>query len=130
MILVDTSVWIDFLRGTASPEHRSLADAFHRGEELCICGLILAETLQGTSDDDVAAVRRRLRSLTYLPMGRNSYVMAANLYRRARRRGRTIRSTIDCLIAACAIRHDVPLLQKDRDFQAIAAVSGLRLVPC
>ena len=129
MILVDTSVWIDHLRDEASPEARRLARALEDNEDLCICGLIWTEILQGIrSDRQYRQVKRSLGALIYLPLDRAGHTRAADLYRRARRHGRTIRNTADCIIAACAIAHNVPLLQKDRDFETIAAVCELRLV--
>ena len=129
MILVDTSVWIDFLRGTESAEADRLADALRADEKLCTCGIICAELLQGVrSDREYRSLRRTLRTLTYLPLEQEGHVLAADLYRRVRQTGRTVRNTTDCIIAACALIHDVPLLQRDRDFAVIASVSNLRLL--
>ncbi len=129
MILVDTSVWIDHFRGETSPEAHRLARAPEDNEDICICGLIWTEILQGIrSDRQYRQVRRSLGSLVYLPLDRSGYTLAADIYRRARREGKTIRNTADCVIAACAITHGVPLLQNDRDFETIATVSELRLV--
>ena len=128
MILVDTSVWIDHFRGVDSPEARRLSAGILASEDICICGIILTEILQGVkATSQYRNVKRRLRPLIYLPAFRSTYVRAADIYRAARRRGKAVRSTIDCLIAACAIQHDVPLLTGDRDFDAIAEVVRLRL---
>ncbi len=129
MILVDTSVWVDFFRGAGSPEADRLARAVD-DEDVCLCGLILTEVLQGIrSGREHRRVRRLLDALIYLPMERRDYVLAADLYRAARAKGKRIRNTVDCIIAACAISHNVPLLQKDKDFLALATVSKLKLVP-
>jgi predicted nucleic acid-binding protein len=66
--------------------------------------------------------------LVYLETSRDDHLHAAEIYRAARRKGRTVRNAVDCVIAACAIAYDVPLLQSDRDFQIIAGVSRLRLI--
>ena len=129
IMLVDTSVWIDYFRGKDSAEVNRLSSALSEDEDLCICGLVLTEILQGIrSATQYRRVRRMLNPLIYLPMSKQDHVAAADIYRTARAGGRTIRNSLDCLIAACAISHGVPLLQNDRDFQTIAAVSKLRFV--
>jgi hypothetical protein len=129
MILVDTSVWIDFFRGTDSPEAQRLAAAIRDGEDLALCGLILTEILQGIeSEEQARKTRKSLAALLYLPMPPRTFVMAADLFRSVRARGKTVRNSIDCLIAACAILHGVALLQRDRDFRTLAEVSRLRLL--
>jgi hypothetical protein len=129
MVLVDTSVWVDFFKGTQTSQVSTLEDLIQFEEDLCISGVILAEVLQGIqSDIDYRKTLDYFETLIYLPMDQSSFILAAALYRGARRMGLTIRSTIDCLIAACAIHHSVPLLQNDRDFQAIARCSRLKLL--
>ncbi|PYV91499.1 MAG: PIN domain nuclease [Acidobacteria bacterium] len=129
MVLVDTSVWVDFFKGTQTSQVSILEDLIQFEEDLCISGVILAEVLQGIqSDIDYRKTLDYFEALIYLPMGQSSFVLASTLHRGARRMGLTIRSTIDCLIAACAIHHSVPLLQNDRDFQAIARCSRLKLL--
>ncbi len=71
---------------------------------------------------------RTLDRLPYIPTDREAYVLAADIYRAARARGRTIRNTVDCIIAACAIVNDVALAERGRDFHTIAELSDLRLV--
>jgi hypothetical protein len=129
MILVDTSVWIDYFRGAPSPEAGRLAQSIRDEEDLCLCGLVLTEILQGIpSPEEYRRVRRCLSALLYLPTPRRAHILAADIYRAAARAGKVIRNSVDCIIAACAIVHDVPLLQKDKDFLVIAGVSRLRLV--
>ncbi len=129
MILVDTSVWIDYFRGVDSPEARRLASDIAGDEDVCICGMILTEILQGIkSESQYGTVKRSLEALLYLPISRDAYHLAADIYRAARKRGKTIRNTVDCIIAACAITNNVRLLQKDRDYLTIASVSKLKLV--
>jgi predicted nucleic acid-binding protein len=89
-----------------------------------------SEVLQGFRDERAFRVARD--SMKALPMVESPLVFdlideAIDLYRRARRRGLTVRSSVDCLIAACAIRHDLELLHRDRDFPALAKVSALRV---
>jgi predicted nucleic acid-binding protein len=129
MILVDTSVWIDFFRGIKSWETARLVGALDTNEDLAICGPVLMEIRQGiASDKGVKDIQRRLSPLIYLATLRKTYCHAADIYRAARAKGKTIRNTIDCLIAACAIEHRAGLLQRDRDFATIARISNLEIL--
>lgn len=129
MILVDMSVWIDFFRGVESREAARLANALEANEDIAICGPVLMEIRQGiASDKGVKDIERRLSPLIYLATVRKTYCHAADIYRAARAKGKTIRKPIDCLIAACAIEHRARLLQRDRDFATIAGISNLELV--
>ena len=128
MILVDTSVWVDFFRGAETRQARRLRDLLAGEAVVCTCGLIVTEVLQGVRRPaQYRRVRDSLERLLYLPTVRETYVQAAEIYRTARRRGRTLRSTVDCVIAACAIDHDVAILHRDRDYDAIAELSPLRI---
>ena len=129
MTLVDTSVWIDHFRGVESRESDRLRRLLEEEEDVCICGLILTEILQGIrSDTQCRRVEKSLSNLIYLPTTRDAYVTAAKLYRAARRSGVTIRRSLDCIIAGCAIENRVPLLHKDKDFDKIERVARLTVV--
>ncbi|HEY4563046.1 MAG TPA: PIN domain-containing protein [Thermoanaerobaculia bacterium] len=128
-VLVDTSVWVDFLNGHPSPQRQALANLFLSDHEVCTCGVVVAEVFQGLRKEEG---RERLatlfRDLAYLePAGIDLYFRAADLYRALRRRGKTIRSTINCLIAVLADEHGCSLLARDRDMDALLA-SGLLAV--
>jgi len=128
MLLVDTTVWIDFFRGDSSPHVGRLVHALARGDDVCICGVVLTEILQGIREDrDHRRVLSRLDPLLFLPMTRQTFVDAAGIYRTLRRKGVTIRRATDCLIAAVAIEHDVELLHHDRDFDPIRKHCGLKV---
>ncbi|NPV58261.1 MAG: PIN domain nuclease [Actinobacteria bacterium] len=132
MVLVDTSVWVDFLRGVDSPHRLVLRGLISAEEEVCLADIILAEVLQGIrSDRDFRAVKRNLMEFPiYSLKGVESYVSAAMLYRRCRKCGITLRGIIDCLIAQIAIEHGLVILHKDRDFERIAKVEkNLRVLP-
>ena len=130
MILVDTSVWIDFFRGTESPQAQRLEHAIRDRENLALCGIVLTETLQGIRDDaQYQRVRQHLKPLILLPMDERIFTLAADLYRELRRQGRTIRKTNDCIIAATAIAHGVPLLHNDKDFDTLSQHAPLRTLP-
>lgn len=126
MILVDTSVWIEFLRGNIQP----LQPGDFR--QFATSGPILQEVLQGLRAGTASEVfEKRIRSLPCLsdPVPLGLFLDAAEIYREGRRKGHTIRSTTDCLIAAIAIDNGVPIWHRDRDFDAIARYTPLRISP-
>ena len=98
-------------------------------DEVVTCLPIVQEVLQGFDDERAFVVARdAMHALPIVesPMSRAVFDQAADLYRAARRAGITVRSGVDCLIAACALRNDLDLLHHDRDFDALARVSTLR----
>ena len=126
MIVVDSSVWIDFLNGVSTPEVDRL-DALLGVTPLAIGDLILVEVLQGFRNErDVATARQLFRSLALLPLleGSNPWKAADN-YRQLRRKGITVRKTIDGIIATACIEANLPLLFSDRDFQPYVEHLGL-----
>jgi predicted nucleic acid-binding protein len=130
MVLVDTSVWIDFFAGRDLPHVERLADLIDQGEDLCVCGVILAEVLQGIREDrEYRKTKAYLEDLIYLDLPRKVYLRAADIYRSLRAGGVTIRNTVDCLIAAACIEHGAILLHNDRDFEAISRRFPLRTKP-
>ena len=132
-MLVDSSVWIPYLRGDASAGVRELVAALRRGAAVWLAAPILQEVLQGA--DSEARFSRWDRILGELPLltdpdARATARHAALLYARCRWLGITPRSANDCLIATHAISHGVPLLHNDRDFVSIAlAEPKLLLMP-
>jgi predicted nucleic acid-binding protein len=128
-VLVDTSVWIDFVNGHPSPEADALARYLDSDADLATCGVIMAEFFQGLRrPDSVARLLPYFNSMVYLrPREPASYLAAADLFRGLRRQGVTIRSTIDCLILQLAEEHSAFVLAKDRDIQHILD-SGLTRV--
>ena len=128
MILVDTSVWIDLLHGQSTAQAALLTRLIEEEEDICTCGIVLTEILQGLRGEDQARrTERLLLNLVYLPTGRGAHLLGAQIYRSVRRRGVTIRRSVDCLIAACAIEAGTPLLHRDRDFEEIAKGSDLEI---
>lgn len=128
MVLVDTTVWIDFFADRSEPHVAVLQELIENEEDLCLCGVILAEVLQGIrSDADYIETKDYLADLIFLPMRQVTFVRAAELYRSLRKRGVTIRKPIDCMISAVAIEHNIRLLHNDRDFDHIAKHSKLRV---
>jgi len=129
MVLVDTTVWIDFFRGNSASHVNALEKLISDDEDICICGVILTEVLQGIKfDRDFFRTKNFFEALIYLPMSKDTFLQSSELYRALRKRGATIRKPIDCMIASVAIEHDLPLLHNDRDFFWIANHSRLRIV--
>lgn len=124
MLLVDSSVWIDWLRGSDTDAVR-FVQAREAQEELALTQMIYLEVLQGVSSEhQFVATQKVLGAQTILsPLDElETFEAAAQLYRRARRQGLTIRKSTDCLIAAIALEHDALLVHNDRDFLALAQV--------
>ena len=125
MILVDTSVWIEVFRARRSLDIEGTVDF----DEVVTCLPVIQEVLQGFRDERAYRLAREARfslPIVESPLGEDVFSDAVDLYRGARRSGLTVRSSVDCLIAACAIRHDLEVLHRDRDYPAIAEVSSLR----
>jgi predicted nucleic acid-binding protein len=128
VIVVDSSVWIDFFHGVSTPEVERL-DGLLGVTPLAIGDLVLVEVMQGfRTDQDVATARQLFRSLALLPMlgGSNAWKAAEN-DRQLRRKGITVRKTIDGIIATACIEANLPLLFSDRDFQPYVEHLGLEL---
>ncbi len=127
VLLADTSAWIEFLRATESAQARRLRDAITR-REVVVIDPILLEVMAGAQRDSVAALQRLLVAQHVEGLTpRLDWLDAARIYRELRSRGETVRSQADALIAAVAIRLDVPLLHRDRDFDTIARHTPLRV---
>jgi hypothetical protein len=125
MVLVDTSVWIEVFRRRRPLDLEAVVDL----DEVVTCLPVVQEVLQGFGDD--AAFRIAREAMCNLPILENPLELvvveeAVELYRTARRHGLTVRSGVDCLIAACALRSDCEVLHRDRDYTALARVSRLR----
>jgi predicted nucleic acid-binding protein len=126
-MIVDTSVWIEFFSGSDSTASRWAADRITEEASLNVPEVVLMELLVGTTDDDVAAVRRRFLQRfdieTLAPV--RDAEDAAAIHRRCRRGGNTVRSLIDCQVAAMALRLDLVVAHRDRDFEVIRTHCGL-----
>ena len=127
MVLVDTTVWIDFFSARSYPHVKALENIILNKEDICLCGVILAEVLQGIKEDsEFNRTRDLLANLLFLPMQYSTFLRSAEIYRNLRRKGITIRKPVDCMIAAVAIENDISLLHKDKDFIPIEKHFGLK----
>ena len=129
MILVDSSVWIDYFKGTSTTQTEKL-DRLLGHEPLAIGDLILTEVLQGfDSERDFNDARRMLTSLMVVELGGQEIaIQAAKNFRALRRFGVTVRKTVDSVIATRCIEDGYDLLHNDRDFDPFAEHLGLRVV--
>jgi len=129
MILVDSSVWIDYFNGRRTPQS-DLLDGLLGREPLVVGDLILTEVLQGFKRDrDFNQARRLLDSLAFVEMlGKDQAVYSAQNYRVLRGKGVTVRKTVDVIIGTFCIAHNLPLLHSDRDFDPMVQYLGLRIV--
>jgi predicted nucleic acid-binding protein len=126
LILIDTSAWIEFLRDTRS----SVCERVDRLLEsrIATCDAVRMEVLAGARDQEhLEQLRRLLARATLLPTESIDFDAAAAVYRSCRSQGKTVRKVIDCLIAAVAMRANVPVLHLDQDFTVIAAATDLRV---
>jgi predicted nucleic acid-binding protein len=125
-VLVDTSAWVDFLNGYASRECSALRFLLQEEHDLCTCGIIVSEVFQGLRrDKSRPKVEKLFKELTFLePSGLPLYLRAAEIFRLLRKKGKTIRSTIDCIIVAIAEENDSYVLARDSDMEIIIG-SGL-----
>ena len=129
VILVDTGVWIDFFTGKTAWYVDELESLLLHKKDICICGVVLSEVLQGIRHTrDYRRIKKLFEDIIFLPMTRDTFVHSADIYRSLRRKGITIRASIDCMIAAVAIQHRVPLLHSDKDFDIIAQHTSLKVI--
>ena len=128
MILVDSSAWVEYLRGTGSLTHHRLRSLISDGARLATTDPIRMEILCGARDEMHARhLRMLLNALDHRAASGADFEEAARIYRECRRAGTPVRSLMDCLIGAVALREGMSLLARDRDFEAIRKVTGLRL---
>jgi predicted nucleic acid-binding protein len=129
MVIVDTTVWIDYLGGTANP-HTDWLDRELSQQRLGLTDLILCEVLQGIREDSLfARVRRDLLKFEVFSTGGKELAIASAInYRALRARGCTVRKTIDCLIATFCLTNGHGLLHRDRDFDFFEEHLGLRVL--
>ena len=125
MVLVDTSVWIEVFQKRGPLRLENFVDL----EDVVTCLPVIQEVLQGFRDESAfRAAHEAMLAFPILeaPLSLPIFEGAVRLYRSARRSGLTVRSGVDCLIAACALKNGVEVLHRDRDFDALSRVSALK----
>lgn len=126
MQLVDTSVWVEIFR---RPPLLTLDDIAVEHEQIVTCLPVIQEVLQGFDDERLFSIARTAMYATTcleMPVTSATIDRAIEIYRRARRQGVTLRSSVDCLIAACALPHGATVVHADRDYANIARVTALQ----
>jgi len=129
MVIVDTSVWIDFFNGKENEYVYKLESLKEKDIDIFTTGIIVTEILSGFKEErDVNLAAELLKNLPFVnPVYPDTYIKAASIYRTGRRKGITIRKIIDCLIAQSAIENNLLLLHKDEDFNQIAGFTELKI---
>lgn len=127
--MVDTSVWIDVLNDVDSPKASRCIELLEDRAPLALTDVVYTEILQGFRDErEASRVDKHLRAFPILRLeDLNDFALAAELYRKVRRAGITIRKTMDCLIAAPCVRSGVPILHADEDFDRLASCTDLEI---
>jgi predicted nucleic acid-binding protein len=129
VVIIDTTVWVDYLRGIVSKETAWFESELTR-QRFGLTDLILCEILQGVQDENIA--RQVLRELSLFQIydtgGEDMAVAAARNFRLLRQRGRTVRKTIDGLIATFCLRQGYSLLHSDRDYNEFEEILGLAVI--
>ena len=129
MYLVDTSVWIETFRKKDPLALESVVDF----DEVITCLPVIQEVLQGFRDERAYRLARQAMlalPVVESPMALGVFEEAAELFRSARRQGLTLRSSVDCLVAACALRNGLTVLHRDRDYPSLARISALQERAC
>lgn len=128
MVIVDTTVWIDFLKGRETPGVARLEHLLQEEVDIFTTGIIIQEVLCGIKKQaERAAVKGDLDRFILVTPSLHTHVQAAEIYDGCRKNGMTIRSSIDCLIASLALEHDLRVLENDRDYSSIAKVFPLKI---
>jgi hypothetical protein len=128
MVLIDTTVWIDFFAGKDLPHVDALERLIKNREDICICGTILTEVLQGIQEKgEFRKTKELFNAMIFLPMPYSVFLRAAEIYRALRRKGITVRNSVDCMIASVAIENGIMLLHNDGDFIPIEKHLSLKV---
>lgn len=128
MVIVDTSVWIDLLKGRESTSTRKLEQLLLEDADIFITGVILQEILSGIkSKKEREKVKKEFDRFIAITPSLDTHAQAAEIFDGCKKKGYTIRSAIDCLIASLALEYDLAVLENDRDYIYIAKVFPLRI---
>jgi predicted nucleic acid-binding protein len=129
VIVVDTSIWIDFLRRSDTAGARALTILLEEESDIATTEIVAMELLAGLHEREIDEVRRFLYGFPMLPLlGKSDFEDAAGLYRRCRDAGETVRELSDCLVAVPAIRAGAPVLHSDADFDRLARHTHLEVL--
>ena len=119
-LLIDSTIWVDFLNARQTEQTQKFKQSIQNHDAICYCGFVLMEVLQGVKDEkEFVSVKRQFENSIYLADDRSTFELGAAIYRELRRKGITIRNSVDCLISAVVIQHGVHFLENDRDYKFI-----------
>ena len=128
MVFVDSSVFINFFNSSKSKESKLLSSLLIEGKDIAINGLVYQEVLQGIkSDKEFKNIKLILDDFSFISTSESIFLQSANLYRQLKKKGITVRKSIDVIIAQLCINNSLPLLQADKDFVNISRHSKLKL---
>ena len=129
MILVDSSIWIDFFNKEGSSRAIKLKTLLEQEEDLCLVDVVLTEILQGITDDALFEKTKNwlFEFPIFSPQNIQTYIHASEIYRLCRKKGVSIRKTIDALIASVALENGLEVFHNDRDFDKISLCTGLKI---
>lgn len=128
MVIVDTSIWIDFLKGRETSGVARLEQLLHEETDIFITGIIVQEILNGIKEKKQRSeVKKDLDRFLLIMPSLDTHIHAAEIYDGCRKKGLTIRSIVDCLIASLAIEYDLLVLENDRDYVRISTVFPLKV---
>lgn len=129
MVIVDTSVWIDFFREAPTSKVNCLEQLLNDEIDVFTTGIILQELLNGIKHKGQrSAIKDAMMRYVLIMPSLNTHIQAAEIFDGCRKKGITIRSPIDCLIAALALEYDLPILENYRDFLSISKIFPLRII--
>ncbi len=130
MIVIDTSVWIMIINKVDHPKAEAGRTLINQIEDIGIPGIVLDEILRGFRDDKQFEIMKRylIEDFDYLEMTREVFIKSAEIYRKLRKNGVTLKNPADCLIASCALENNAAIMENDADFKKIAALVPLELV--
>lgn len=127
MVIVDTSIWIDFFQKSESTHQRKLENLIRDNNRAVICGIILQEILQGIRDHQSYEItKQRLMRLPFINTNKEVYLYASSLFRILRSKGITV-PPVDVTIAAIALKNKIPIFTGDEHFKTVAKYSELKL---
>lgn len=127
MVIIDTSVWIDFLQGRETKQVLKLEELLSEETDIFITGIIYQEILTGIkAKKEREKVKTELEHFVLVNPSLDTHIQTAEIYDGCKRKGFTIRSIIDCLIAAIALEYDLTILENDKDYSFISEVYPLK----
>ncbi|MBC8526861.1 MAG: PIN domain-containing protein [Candidatus Cloacimonetes bacterium] len=130
MVVVDTSVWVDYFKNKENSKTKLLEKILSSNKQIVLPGIIYVEILQGIkTDKKFNGAKEILDDFIFFPMdNKETYLKSIEIYRTCRKNGTTIRKTVDCLIASVVLENNFEFLHNDKDFDSISKFFSLKIV--